>query len=209
MKSLKPIFLLNFAIILSCFACKATKSSIKPLTFQEEVMAFRKDLNQKYSKAATSPLPPEMRSDFKGHHFYPIDKSYQLTAKFIKTENAKAFKMKTSTDRLPEYIKYGVLLFDLDDQQHQLSLYQNISLAKVGQYKDYLFLPFKDTTNGEQTYGGGRYIDFKIPTNDVVILDFNKSYNPYCAYSDKFSCPIPPNENHLPIAIPAGIKKYK
>ena len=75
-------------------------------------------------------------------------------------------------------------------------------------YKDYLFLPFTDPTNGVTTYGGGRYLDLMIPATKVVQLDFNKAYNPYCAYSGNYSCPIPPEENHLEIEIKAGVKKY-
>ena len=71
---------------------------------------------------------------------------------------------------------------------------------------DHLFLPFTDNTNGVETYGGGRYIDLKIPAGNTINIDFNKAYNPYCAYSDKYSCPIPPPENHLDIEIKAGIK---
>jgi uncharacterized protein (DUF1684 family) len=80
------------------------------------------------------------------------------------------------------------------------------------QYKDYLYLPFKDFTNGESTYGGGRYLDFKmsdIQENQTIIIDFNKAYNPYCAYSDGYSCPIPPSENHLQVFIEAGEKNIK
>ena len=77
------------------------------------------------------------------------------------------------------------------------------------EYKDYLFLPFTDLTNGDTTYGGGRYIDMRIPEKNTIILDFNQSYNPYCAYGGNYSCPIPPAENNLDIAITAGVKKFK
>lgn len=117
--------------------------------------------------------------------------------------------MKTTTERLPVYDKYGTLTFELDDKTYKLSVYQSHSLRNNKKYKNYLFLPFTDLTNGNETYGGGRYIDFTIPDSDVVVIDFNKAYNPYCVYSDKYSCPIPPKENHLPIKITAGIKNYK
>ncbi len=75
-------------------------------------------------------------------------------------------------------------------------------------FENYLFLPFTDLTNGNGTYGGGRYIDLEIPKGDTMVIDFNKSYNPYCAYNGKYSCPIPPKENDLNIAIKAGVKNY-
>ena len=83
------------------------------------------------------------------------------------------------------------------------------------EYQDYLFLPFKDLSNGNQTYGGGRYLDFR--QGDIhekageswLILDFNKCYNPYCAFSDGYNCPVPPQENHLPMAVDAGERQFK
>jgi len=78
-------------------------------------------------------------------------------------------------------------------------------------YRDYLFLPFKDATNGDSTYGGGRYIDIRMSeiNNNTLTIDFNKAYNPYCAYSDGFNCPVPPLENHLEVALEAGERKFK
>ena len=83
-------------------------------------------------------------------------------------------------------------------------------MQQIPHYRDYLFIPFKDLTNGKESYGGGRYIDLRMRQldKDKVILDFNKSYNPYCAFSEEYSCPIPPKENHLTIAIEAGEKNY-
>lgn len=78
------------------------------------------------------------------------------------------------------------------------------------QYKDYLFFPFTDTTNGNETYDGGRYIDLRIPASgNEIIIDFNKAYNPFCAYSAGYSCPIVPAENNLDIPITVGVRYYK
>jgi uncharacterized protein (DUF1684 family) len=86
-----------------------------------------------------------------------------------------------------------------------------MALFRQPQYKDYLFLPFKDETNGFETYGGGRYMDVRISTlkDGKIILNFNKAYNPYCAYGDGFNCPIPPLENHLNFSIKAGERDFK
>ena len=75
-------------------------------------------------------------------------------------------------------------------------------------YEDYLFLPFLDNTNGEESYGGGRYVEARIPEGDTIIIDFNKAYNPYCAYNEKYSCPIVPRQNYLPIEVKAGVKAF-
>jgi len=116
--------------------------------------------------------------------------------------------MKTSTKRLPEYVKYGELHFQIDGKKLKLNVYQNIELSKKPGHEDYLFLPFSDKTCGKGSYIGGRYIDMKIPKFDDVLLDFNTAYNPYCAYNHKYSCPIVPLENDLDIAITAGVKKF-
>ncbi len=116
--------------------------------------------------------------------------------------------MKTSTKRLPKYIKYGELEFVLEGKTFKLNLYQNIDLIKKEGYADYLFLPFSDLTCGKESYIGGRYIDLRIPKGKTITIDFNKAYNPYCAYNHQFSCPIVPLENDLAIEVLAGVKKF-
>jgi uncharacterized protein (DUF1684 family) len=129
-------------------------------------------------------------------------------AKFIRTENEKPFEMKTSTDRRPMYVKYGEASFSIKGKSFQLNIYRNIELSKKDEYKDYLFLPFFDLTCGKESYIGGKYIDLKIPKGDTIVIDFNTSYNPYCAYNHKYSCPKVPLENDLKIEIKAGVKKF-
>ena len=116
--------------------------------------------------------------------------------------------MKTSTSRTPMYIKYGELHFELEGKPMVLNVYMDIELSKKPGFKDYLFLPFLDLTNGETTYAGGRYLDIVIPKSKEVVLNFNKAYNPYCAYNHNYSCPLVPRENDLDIAIEAGVKKF-
>ncbi len=172
------------------------------------VEKFQTELNAEYADAKTSPLLPE---DFKKFHtleYYPANEKFYVVAKFIRTENEQPFEMKTSTDRRPVYVKYGEAHFNIDGQDFQLNLYRNIELSKKEQYKDYLFLPFSDLTCGNESYIGGRYIDMKIPKGDTIVIDFNTAYNPYCAYSYKYSCPKVPLENDLKIAIRAGVKKF-
>ena len=118
--------------------------------------------------------------------------------------------MQTSSDRQPVYVKYADLYFTLKGKKMKLAVYQSQSLKENPEYFDYLFLPFTDLTNGEGSYSGGRYIDLRIPEEGVkkISLDFNKAYNPYCAYSGGYSCPVPPAENNLDMAITAGVKAY-
>ena len=90
-----------------------------------------------------------------------------------------------------------------------MNIYQGEENMQTEGLEDYLFMPFLDDTNGTTSYAGGRYIDLRIPEGDSIIIDFNTAYNPYCAYNEKFSCPIVPRGNYLPIEIKAGLKAYK
>ena len=172
------------------------------------VEKFQKELNTYYSDAKTSPLMAEDLAKFESLDFFPINEKFFVVAKFIRTENAKPFEMKTSTDRKPMYVKYGEAHFVIDGKSLQLNIYKNIELSKKEEYKDYLFLPFSDMTSGKDSYIGGKYIDMKVPNGDTIAIDFNKAYNPLCAYNYKYSCPKVPLENDLKIEIKAGVKKF-
>jgi uncharacterized protein len=174
--------------------------------FLKEILEFQDKLNRSYKDPEKSPLKKEKLESFLAHDFFPPNDTFRVEATFKRTPKEKVFKMKTTTERLPDYLKYGELYFELNGKQHRLNLYQNIQLSAKEEYKDYLFLPFTDLTSGSETYGGGRYIDFKIPQSKKVVLDFNKAYNPYCAYNNIYSCPIPPPENFIDEAIRAGVK---
>lgn len=178
------------------------------ITAQESSKEFQDSLNKDYSNREKSPLTAEDFASFKSLDFYPINNNFIVEAKFVRLPNEKIFKMKTSTSRTPEYVKYGELLFTIDGKDFKLNLYQNIELIKKAGFEDYLFLPFSDLTCGKESYIGGRYIDMRIPKGNTIIIDFNKAYNPYCAYNHKYSCPIVPLENDLEIAILAGVKKF-
>lgn len=172
------------------------------------VEKFQNELNAEYADAKTSPLLPDDLKVFNSLDFYPANEKFFVVAQFIRTENELPFEMKTSTDRKPVYVKYGEAHFNIDGQFFKLNIYRNIELSKKEQYKDYLFLPFSDLTCGSESYIGGKYIDLKIPQGDSIVIDFNRSYNPYCAYSPKYSCPKVPLENDLKIEIRAGVKKF-
>ncbi len=174
----------------------------------EAVEKFQKELNAEYADPKTSPLLPEDLKEFKSLDFYPANEKFFVVAQFVRTANEQPFEMKTSTDRKPVYVKYGEAHFSIEGQFFKLNIYRNIELSKKEQYKEYLFLPFSDLTCGNESYIGGKYIDMKIPQGDTIVIDFNRSYNPYCAYSPKYSCPKVPLENDLKIAIRAGVKKF-
>lgn len=169
----------------------------------------QKKLTAEYADPKTSPLTKADLKTFKSLEFYPVNLKYCVTAKFKRTPNEKPFNMATTTGRNAKYVKYGELSFAIDGKPFQLDVFQSSDLAKLEEYKDYLFLPFTDNTNGEGTYAGGRYIDMKLPKGDTMQIDFNKAYNPYCAYNHDYSCPIPPSQNFIDADIKAGVKAFK
>ncbi|RTE53046.1 DUF1684 domain-containing protein [Arenibacter aquaticus] len=175
----------------------------------EDIIKFQQKMNGEFKDPETSPLPDRYRKDFNGLDFFGPDTTYRVMAKFTRTPEALPFLMPTTTGRQSEEVVYGVLQFRLNGRSHKLEVYQNQELKQQDQYRDYLFLPFADLTNGEETYGGGRYLDLSIPEGDSLLIDFNKAYNPYCAYNPKYSCPLVPKQNRLDIAIKAGVKTFK
>ncbi|MBJ7879392.1 DUF1684 domain-containing protein [Gelidibacter salicanalis] len=170
---------------------------------------FQRELNAEFKDASKSPLKDKDRRDFKGLEFFEFDSTYVVSASFKRTEDEKPFKMKTTTDRLATYVKYGEVSFTLNNDNFQLNVYQDQDLLNEEEFEDYLFLPFLDDTNGEESYGAGRYIDLKIPADNQITIDFNTAYNPYCAYNEKYSCPIVPRENYVDTEVRAGVKDYK
>ena len=172
------------------------------------VQSFQNQLTAHYADSLTSPLPKADLKDFNGLDFFAPNPKYFVIAQFKRTKREKPFAMKTSTARLPVYVKYGELIFTLDGKEQKLNVYQSADLKKKEGFQDFLFLPFSDLTSGNETYIGGRYIDVKIPKGDTMAIDFNQAYNPYCAYNHIYSCPIVPLENDLNVAINAGVKKY-
>lgn len=174
-----------------------------------DVVEFQKELNAEYKDPEESPLPDRYRMHFEGLEFFPIDTTYRVTARFERTPDALPFQMSTTTDRVSEEVVYGIVHFTLQGKPCKLEVYQSKELMKQEKYRDYLFLPFMDDTNGDTSYGGGRYIDLTIPDGDSIVIDFNKAYNPYCAYNKKYSCPVVPKVNTLPMAVNVGVKIFK
>jgi len=172
---------------------------------QKSAEEFQKETNEHFADADSSPLLKEELEHFKGLPFYKIDSQYIVTAKINRIEKLKPFKMKTTTDRRPEYVVYAIATFQLKGNKYKLNIYKSYGSSKP-EYEDYLFLPFTDETSGNDTYGGGRFIDLRSTEGNEMVIDFNQAYNPYCAYNHVYSCPIPPKENHLNVRIEAGVK---
>jgi len=192
-------------LLLVCYAGALAQS--KPETAVAEIKTFQEELNREYKDKKKSPLLPEDLKKFKKHQFFPIDLKYRVTAQLTLTPETSFMPMKATQAYMQDYRVYGIAEFSINGELYTLPLYQSKNLLNNPKYVGYLFLPFTDLTNGNETYGGGRYLNLQAPTDgNELVIDFNKAYSPYCAYNPRYSCPIVPEQNHLPIAIPAGVK---
>ena len=196
----------NFVVLIIIYtvllSCKEQKRYIPNLT------EFQKELNASFKDVTKSPLAKNDRQNFVSLDFFDFDSSYVVKAVLIPSSKDSIFNMKTNTDRMHSYNKYGKIKFKLHENYFELSVYKDNELV-TDQTDDELFLPFYDNTNGITTYSGGRYIDLKFSNDSIISIDFNKAYNPYCVYNYKFSCPIVPSENYLELDIRAGVKNFK
>ena len=175
--------------------------------FKAEIEKHREEYKAEFLKSANSPLKQD---DFKYLRFYEPNEKFKVECKFVPTKG-KPFELPTSAGKTKTYVKFGELKFEIDEKKYKLAVYQSLGLKIIPQYRDYLFIPFKDLTNTKGSYGGGRYLDFRMKQleGEKIYLDFNKAYNPYCAFSEGYSCPIPPKENHLKVAIEAGEMNFE
>jgi uncharacterized protein (DUF1684 family) len=194
--------ILSLFLLITTLNCAQDKEPINGET------DWQREMNADFKDATKSPLKDKDRKDFKGLAFFKFDSTYVVATNLIRTPGEKPFKMKTTTDRLPNYVKFGIVEFELKGRTHQLNIYQNIDLLSKPGYEDYLFLPFLDNTNGDTSYGGGRYVEGRIPKGNTLIIDFNTAYNPYCAYNEKYSCPIVPRDNYVDENIEAGVMAF-
>ncbi len=196
-------------ILQSALYCQNVSNNLQS-DYNDSIDNYRKGRNIELLYSTPTPLTQEQLKTFKGLNYFQPDIHYKVTATLIKAENPETVILKTSTDRTPEYIKYGYVAFKIDTLNLKLSVYQSKKLLGVIKEDNSLFIPFQDATSGSESYGGGRYVDCEIPeSGNIITIDFNKAYNPYCAYNHKYSCVIPPEENRLSVRIEAGEKKFE
>ena len=190
---MQRIFLLAIGIFISGF-CFAQKDDF----YIQQIKAYQKNYVNTHEVVE--------KKDKKYFRFFRVSNVYNVTCSFEKITDTIGFTMTTSAKTLKHYYKYGRLDFKIADTNCHLFVYQSKDLMQVEKYKNYLFVPFTDATTGDESYGSGRYLEFfkQDIQNNTLQLDFNKAYNPYCAYSPNYKCPIPPKENFLPVAIKAG-----
>lgn len=175
--------------------------------FCREIREHRKAYKQEFLKTENAPLD---EAGVRKLRFYRPRKTFRVQARLERTPEAEVLQMATYSGTTQPYQSYAIARFELRGAVHELTIYRNINLSRMPMFRTHLFLPFKDATNGAATYGGGRYLDLDIRNveDGRLEIDFNKAYNPFCAYNENYHCPIPPPENHLSVAIRAGEKDY-
>lgn len=174
--------------------------------WQKSILNFQKELNNEYSTKSTTPLRGDNFKKFIKHPFFKIDNHYKVEAQLVRPTEVKTLEMPTSSGKSKYFTEYATAYFVVDGKNLQLTLYTNNAFVDNPKYKNNLFVPFRDLTNNKETYGGGRYLDLEKTDADTIIIDFNKAYQPYCAYNaTDYSCPIVPENNKLDVAIKAGV----
>ncbi len=161
---------------------------------------FRKAKDDYFAHDETSPLTPEQRAAFTGLSYFDENPSLRLEVEVVPDPKQDLVQMPTSTGDVKSYTRYGRFTFTIDDQKAQLTLFSN---------EHGFFLLFVDSLAGTETYGAGRYLEPEQLPNGKFLVDFNLAYNPYCAYNDMWSCPIPPAENRLKVPVRAGEKIFE
>jgi uncharacterized protein len=201
------IFAMKKQFFVCVIVCLAQMSFLYAQDAVVNIKNWQDNLNKEYKTRATSPLSAADFKTFVAHTFYNIDTSFSVVATLVLTKDSTEIPFKTTSSKVQLNMKYADAYFEIKGQKYRLSVYQSKDLLKTKEYADYLFLPFIDETTGNETYGGGRYIDLRLPKKgNTIIIDFNKAYNPYCAYATGFSCPKVPAENELKLKVLAGVK---
>lgn len=170
-----------------------------------QLNTFRSEKNRSFRQAAESPLSTTQKAEFDSLKYYPGEPALIPHADISRNETPDTILLQMSDNKQDKYLNWGQVKFTINDAPQQLRIY-----LKADGTDSTLFIPFTDLTNGRETYGGGRYLDAALPklNETEITLDFNRAYNPYCAYNNDYSCPVPPAENRLQVAIPAGEKSF-
>ena len=195
-----------------CSRPSTTTAAVPPPVSQEvdsytvSIQQWQEELNAQYRDPEHSPLPDLDRQVFTAHPFFPIDSTYRVVATLDYPAEVQVLEMPTSSGSIKTFEIYALANFELEGEALQLQVLK--PFGRLSGLNNYLFIPFQDATSGQITYGGGRYMDLPLPAEreESLVIDFNRAYHPYCAYTDGYNCPIPPAENRLPISVQAGIK---
>jgi uncharacterized protein len=199
-----------FGLLFAIQSISSAAAGMDPTTLKNEdrkVMEWRKEREDFFRNHQRSPLTPSQKRNFKGLRYYPFNPQWlfsgQIERYVLHINNPEYYAtFLTNKGTSKRYIRYGRFRFTVDEKICTLEIYKSI-------LSDLLFIPFKDMTNGKETYEGGRYIEAEILPGYQVVIDFNMAYNPSCVYNDRFACVLPPKENTLGLEVRAGEKNLK
>jgi len=173
--------------------------------WEEWLAQERKDKDDSFAAPWQSPIPLEERSSFRGLSYYPIDPNFRFELELHEHSDKKMIEIEDTRGNIRQFLRWGEFQFNVGNEKFTLQAY------KSAPEEERLFVPFRDATNGKETHGMGRYLDLKSrdrTANGRWFLDFNKAYNPWCAYSEDYACPFVAPENWLEVPIKAGEKDY-
>lgn len=201
----KNIFIAIAILVIGAIVYYSFQSETSNEDYSKKLLKERQAKNEFMRSSDESPFGEE-KKNFKALNYFAPDLNFRISAKLVPIENKKVVVLPTSDGSEKKYLEYSFAEFALKGEDCKLLI---LEIMDDGPYRGTLFLAFADSTSANETYGAGRYLDLKkTPGASSVLLDFNESYNPYCAYSENYSCPFPPKENILKVAIRAGEKKY-
>jgi uncharacterized protein len=180
--------------------------------YAQDVGAVRRQKDEYFASSPQSPIPHEERHHgFAGLSYFPPDPAFRVRASVNPYPDQHIVQLGTTTGDIQPQVRYAELRFHLADRDLRLAGFLDPHAHRHHGAIE-LFVPFRDTTSGKETYGAGRYLEVEVEEqpdgSKTAVMDFNTAYNPYCAYNAAYSCPLPPAENTLPIAINAGERTY-
>jgi uncharacterized protein (DUF1684 family) len=181
-------------------ACSSGPSAPDDGDYEERLAAARIAKDQQFREASDSPVPKEKRDAFLPLPYFPVDPAYTVPAALKLSDDRPVFEMPTSTGALRKMQLVGTLEFTFEGERRSLGAFVEDGTQQITN----LFVPFADLTTGMDTYAAGRYLDIEPTTTGYYTIDFNRAYNPYCAYNATYECPFPPPSNRLNVAIRAG-----
>jgi uncharacterized protein (DUF1684 family) len=203
--NLRYLFPIVILLILITFIYSFLDDSAKMENYLEDVQEKREGIIDFMENDPDSPFHQKGKVEYQGLNFFDIDPAFNVKARIEKLQSPVPFDIQMTDGKTAKYFKYAIAHFILDDKPQKLFLLKSESFFD----EPWLFLPFYDETSADETYGGGRFLNVEYHDEEEIFVDFNLAYNPYCAYSDSYRCPIPPAENKVTVKILAGERNYK
>jgi uncharacterized protein len=188
------------AAALAAAACSSGPSAPDEGSYVDKITAERANKERMFRESPDSPIPADKQRELLPLNYFPVDSAYSTPAVLELSEDRPEFEIPTSTGKLRKMQRVGVLEFTLKGQPLSLGAFVESGTSRIQQ----LFVPFSDLTTGTETYAAGRYLDLEPTSTGLYEIDFNRAYNPYCAYNESYDCPYPPPSNRLKVPVRAG-----